>query len=50
MANASRWVPVAAALLGAGLTVLSAPAASAAGPGGFAGHQAVAGAVDVALP
>lgn len=40
MANASRWLPVVAALLGAGLTGLSAPAASAAGPGGFVGTWA----------
>ena len=35
MANASRWLPVLAALIAAALTGLSAPAASAAGPGGF---------------
>jgi len=46
MANASRWLPVVAALLGAGLTGLSAPAASAAGPGGFVGTWAASPMLD----
>jgi lysophospholipase L1-like esterase len=46
MGRASRWLPGVAALLGAGLTALSSPAASAAGPGGFVGTWAASPMLD----